>query len=731
MHASVTLSNWFYPMVKKRTVVLAIILAVMLSLHFSSFEVNTTPVIGSTTVTLYSVADAYVNASSPETNYGSADSMYVSASSEQDFAYLKFDLTSIPSGANILSATLKVYLWGTGGSIYGSPADKIGAYYCPDNSWTESGITWNNKPSFNPTPSDTYAFGMIYYVKVFKSWIVSEDVKAAFPSGIITEVLKFESKTGNGYALFSSREDANRPKLEVEYSTQPVFAVNLESSQDTGITHNLGLITFANLVFSLPTAIDVVAGSYQIEYGGGYQFMRWETSGGITVSDVDAASTTVTVSGDGNLSAVGNVEPLEYTYDCKHAGLESQTAGYVDAVRFTPLFSGQLVTARFYIYDISSLSASTFKVHVMDQNRYDIITPFSQTPDSEGWFDVDLWSHSVSASAGADFYIGMEWITDNNPDLGEDTTSNFERSWIWNGTNWEQYTYGDFMIRAVVGTLPPSRVLSVSSAHGSPNPSVGSHSYSYGASVTCDVSSPVVEGGATWTCTGWTGTGSVPLSGSGTSTAFTITQYSSITWIWQGKVAAPVFSPVGGTYTGAQSVSISCSTSGANIRYTTNGAEPTSSSTLYTGSISVTTGTTTIKAKAFASGMTDSDTASATYTIQTPTPTPTPTPTSSPVPTATPTPPPTPTPTPSPSPTLSPSPSPSPSPDATSSPSPQPAALPVELSYAIVAGVVVAVVIVATILALRKRRHGRTAQPHAPPLPPPPPGAIILRQIAR
>ncbi len=81
-----------------------------------------------------------------------------------------------------------------------------------------------------------------------------------------------------------------------------------------------------------------------------------------------------------------------------------------------------------------------------------------------------------------------------------------------------------------------------------------------------------------------------------------------------GAVATPTFSPVGGTYTTAQSVAISCATSGATIRYTTNGSDPTSSSTAYTGPITV-SATTTIKAKAFKSGLTDSGIASATYTI--------------------------------------------------------------------------------------------------------------------
>ncbi|MGL5674955.1 MAG: chitobiase/beta-hexosaminidase C-terminal domain-containing protein [Cellulosilyticaceae bacterium] len=80
-------------------------------------------------------------------------------------------------------------------------------------------------------------------------------------------------------------------------------------------------------------------------------------------------------------------------------------------------------------------------------------------------------------------------------------------------------------------------------------------------------------------------------------------------------VASPTFSPNGGTFTESQSVTISCSTSGATIRYTTDGSEPTTSSPAYSGSIQVSE-TTTLKAKAFKEGMNDSSTASATFTIE-------------------------------------------------------------------------------------------------------------------
>jgi formylglycine-generating enzyme len=82
-----------------------------------------------------------------------------------------------------------------------------------------------------------------------------------------------------------------------------------------------------------------------------------------------------------------------------------------------------------------------------------------------------------------------------------------------------------------------------------------------------------------------------------------------------GYCAAPIFSPIGGAYTSAQCVTISCSTIGASIRYTTNGSDPVPSSTLYTIPILVSV-TTTVKARAFKNGMTASVVKSELYTIQ-------------------------------------------------------------------------------------------------------------------
>jgi hypothetical protein len=78
--------------------------------------------------------------------------------------------------------------------------------------------------------------------------------------------------------------------------------------------------------------------------------------------------------------------------------------------------------------------------------------------------------------------------------------------------------------------------------------------------------------------------------------------------------ATPMFSPAGGVYARAQSVIITSATPGASIYYTTNGAAPTTHSTLYTGPVTASK-TDTIRALAVAAGMPPSPVTSALYTI--------------------------------------------------------------------------------------------------------------------
>jgi len=81
-----------------------------------------------------------------------------------------------------------------------------------------------------------------------------------------------------------------------------------------------------------------------------------------------------------------------------------------------------------------------------------------------------------------------------------------------------------------------------------------------------------------------------------------------------GVAATPTFTPMAGTYSAAQSVTIKETTPGATIYYTVDGTTPTTASTKFTTAISV-AASKTIKAIAVATGYTQSATASAVYTI--------------------------------------------------------------------------------------------------------------------
>ena len=78
--------------------------------------------------------------------------------------------------------------------------------------------------------------------------------------------------------------------------------------------------------------------------------------------------------------------------------------------------------------------------------------------------------------------------------------------------------------------------------------------------------------------------------------------------------ATPAFSPAGGTYINPQSVTLTDTTSGAVIYYTTDGSPPTTASIKYVNAISVPS-TITIKAMAVAPGFANSSVIPATYTI--------------------------------------------------------------------------------------------------------------------
>ena len=109
------------------------------------------------------------------------------------------------------------------------------------------------------------------------------------------------------------------------------------------------------------------------------------------------------------------------------------------------------------------------------------------------------------------------------------------------------------------------------------------------------------------------GTGSMPLAtvSAGNKDGF-LTKISAPS---PSQVATPVITPAAGTYTGSVTITMTIATSGATIRYTTNGGGLVD----YTGPVTKTS-TSTIAAYAVNDGMIDSATATSVFTIQIETP---------------------------------------------------------------------------------------------------------------
>ncbi|OGG03824.1 hypothetical protein A2W14_04750 [Candidatus Gottesmanbacteria bacterium RBG_16_37_8] len=98
--------------------------------------------------------DSYVNSNYPNNNSGTESDLKIKASPNK-ITYIKFDLSAL-SGLYVNSAKLRFWITDPSNGI-------MNVQSVSDNSWTEKGITYNNRPpagtlltSFNPTSSRTY-----------------------------------------------------------------------------------------------------------------------------------------------------------------------------------------------------------------------------------------------------------------------------------------------------------------------------------------------------------------------------------------------------------------------------------------------------------------------------------------------------------------------------------------------------------------------------------------------
>ena len=150
------------------------------------------------------------------TNYGGdtfVEALRNDAENDQYYAFVMFDVSSsVPSGANIVSASLELY------DTEGQGGDSMTIYvYRVDSNWVETTLTWNTNPTTESTPtaSATYNPSNTGY----HSWDVTNDVKA-FVSGSAENYGWCLTISNGGWVTFASKEgnDNQYPKLVVSWT---------------------------------------------------------------------------------------------------------------------------------------------------------------------------------------------------------------------------------------------------------------------------------------------------------------------------------------------------------------------------------------------------------------------------------------------------------------------------------------------------------------------------------
>ncbi len=158
-------------------------------------------------VELAPVADSTVRSGQyANSNYGSATTLVVrnaSSASSTRWSYLRFDTSAFTGTAG----SAKVRLFGRNSS---TGAITVQAFSVADNTWTETGLTWNNRPASGTTPiasqsvssstNAVYEFDITAYV----------NAERAAGRPVISIVFKSANVTSNNFS-FNSDENSTSP----------------------------------------------------------------------------------------------------------------------------------------------------------------------------------------------------------------------------------------------------------------------------------------------------------------------------------------------------------------------------------------------------------------------------------------------------------------------------------------------------------------------------------------
>lgn len=180
------------------------------------------------TVTLQDCEDTYINAKSPESNYGNSVSFWLN-DADNKRPLLKFDLSSIPRTAHITKAELSLYA-----ALHDGHQDSLDPFIMPVlESWTEDGATWNTRDGTIPWSAAGGYFDSLEFCffpsamspNLVNVWYIANIISllqywvdGSLPNyGVLLSAFRTGSSTR--YRFVSSEvPEYFRPKLEIIYT---------------------------------------------------------------------------------------------------------------------------------------------------------------------------------------------------------------------------------------------------------------------------------------------------------------------------------------------------------------------------------------------------------------------------------------------------------------------------------------------------------------------------------
>ena len=151
--------------------------------------------------TFTATEDTYVKDNPPTSNYGQRSTLEADNAPSVKRALLRFDVSGIPDGATITSATLSLY------TLNGSA--QAGAAYAVVGSWSEATTTWSDAPPVGDKVADLASPAVV------DTWTQANVTAAVTGNGLLDFYIVTPSSDSVSYS--SSEAASNHPALFLEW----------------------------------------------------------------------------------------------------------------------------------------------------------------------------------------------------------------------------------------------------------------------------------------------------------------------------------------------------------------------------------------------------------------------------------------------------------------------------------------------------------------------------------